>query len=126
MLFFDFEKVKDTIENLRNCKVNFDEYFHEINSSIEKIEKNLADSAINTLLVCQKEEIEGFLISLQQMISTVEFASERYSETRKKLILDSERLFMNSDVSEKMQLISLEGYRKEMKDIYFGKRDMRE
>lgn len=124
MFFFDYEKVNDSLENLLICKKEYEEYFLKINDSIDRIER-LQTNAYEDISVdfkIQKKEIEEFLISLQQLIGVVEYAQNYYSKTRKKLILEGEKLFLNSDVSEKMHLISLESYRREMKDIHFGKR----
>ena len=124
MIFFDYEKVRESLENFQRCKKEFEIYFLAITDSIDKIQKMQPDTESDVIseLILQKGEIEAFLVYLQQMINVVEYAHNCYSKTAKKLVLDCEKLFIDSKVPEKMQLISLDAYRKEMKDISFGKR----
>lgn len=123
MLFFDHEKVRDSLETLRKCKKDLDGYFAGILDSADKIESIQAEAGeeVSASLSYCKEETESLLTTLQQIISTIDYVQNCYSKTGKKLVVECEKLFISS-VSEKMQKISLEAYRKEMKDIYFEKR----
>lgn len=123
MLFYDHEKVRDSLETLHKCKKDFDGYFIGILDSVSRIESFQAEAGEDTSVSFAdcKENAESFITALQQMISTIEYAQNCYSKTGKKLVVECEKLFINS-ASEKMQKISLEAYRREMKDIYFEKR----